>query len=79
MLRKNVGPVDRAIRLIAGALLLAVGLWLWGGLQGSTGGLVAAGFGIWFMLTGAVGFCPLYVPFGINTCGSSQRPKGALR
>jgi hypothetical protein len=67
MLRKNVGSVDRAIRLIAGAALLAVGLWLWGGLQGSAGGLVAAVFGLWFMLTGAVGFCPLYVPFGIST------------
>jgi hypothetical protein len=79
MLPRNVGPVDRTIRLVAGALLLAVGLWLWDGLQRSTGGVVAAAFGAWFMLTGAVGFCPLYVPFGINTCGSTQRPKGALR
>jgi hypothetical protein len=55
---------DRTIRVVAEILLIAVGLLLLGGLEAS---VVVAAFGLWLILTRAIGVCPLYVPFGINT------------
>lgn len=72
MLRKNEGPADRTIRVVGGTLLTVVGLILLGGLEASAVGIVAAAFGAWFIVTGAVGFCPLYVPFGFTTLPKSQ-------
>ena len=67
MFAKNEGPVDRTIRVVAGILLVAVSLWLLGGLGASIAGVVVAAFGLWLIVTGAIGVCPGYVPFGINT------------
>ena len=67
MFQKNEGPVDRTIRVVAGILLIAVSLLLLGGLEASVAGVVVAAFGLWLIVTGAIGFCPLYVPLGINT------------
>jgi len=56
---KNVGAVDRMIRLIIGVILIALVFigpktpWGW--------------IGLIFFITGAIGFCPLYLPFKINT------------
>ena len=72
MWRKNVGPVDRAIRMTGGILLLAVGPFLLDGLQGSVVGLVVGALGVWFIITGAIARCPLYVPFGISTLGEER-------
>jgi hypothetical protein len=76
MVAKNEGPADRTIRVVAGALLITVGLVLLGGLQASVAGIVAAAFGLWLMVTGASGFCPGYVPFGISTLPKRQRVPG---
>jgi hypothetical protein len=73
---KNEGPVDRAIRLVAGASLIVIGLFLLEGLQGGALGLVATAFGLWFVATGAIGWCPLYVPFGISTSRTMHGPFG---
>lgn len=67
MLRKNEGHVDRGIRLVAAIVLIGGGLILFDGLQGSTVGLVVATLGLFPLVTGATGVCPLYVPFGITT------------
>ena len=69
MLRKNEGTVDRAIRIVVGAALAPIGLFVLDGLQGSVVGIVAAAFGFWFIFTGAIGVCFLYIPFGISTLG----------
>lgn len=73
MFAKNEGPADRTIRVVGGALLIAVGLVLLGGLEASVVGIVVAAFGFWLIVTGAVGFCLLYLPFGISTLPKSQR------
>lgn len=60
---RNVGGIDRVLRLVLGAVLLALGAFGplgWWGLVG----LVPIG-------TALVGFCPLYPLIGVNTC---QRP-----
>lgn len=56
----NVGGIDRVLRIVAGLGLLA---WATIG-----GGPVWAWVGIVPLATGALGWCPAYLPLGINTC-----------
>lgn len=60
-MKKNVGGVDKIMRLVVGLVLLGLGvagvLPLWVGLIG----LVPLG-------TALLGFCPLYPLLGISTC-----------
>jgi Protein of unknown function (DUF2892) len=65
--RRNVGGHDRGIRLVLGALLVAVGLFVAGGTRSDPSGIVVAVVGLVGVLTGITGRCPLYVPFGIST------------
>ena len=63
MFAKNVGSVDRAIRIVAGlALLIGFALGLGGGLNWLL--LI----GIVPLVTGVLGTCPAYTLFGIKTC-----------
>jgi len=70
MLRRNVGGVDRVVRLALGAILFCGGLFLWIG-KGSLGVIVAL-VGLLVLLTGAVRFCALYIPFGISTAPAGE-------
>ncbi|MFI5355180.1 MAG: DUF2892 domain-containing protein [Desulfobaccales bacterium] len=57
-MKLNVGSIDRAVRVAIG--LLGIGL--------AVGGVSPWGWlGIVPLATGAVSFCPLYLPFGIST------------
>jgi hypothetical protein len=67
MFKRNEGIIDRALRVALAIVLLAIGLFLLGGLQGNVPGLVVAGISVLPLTTGLTGFCPLYVPFGIST------------
>jgi len=67
MFKRNEGIIDRILRVALATVLLPVGLFLFGGLQGNVLGLVIAGLGALGLVTGLTGFCILYVPFGINT------------
>jgi hypothetical protein len=67
MFKRNEGILDRIVRVTLGLVLLPVGLFLLGGLQGSVSGLVTSVLGGIGLLTGFTGFCLLYVPLGINT------------
>jgi uncharacterized membrane protein len=62
-MKRNEGTTDRIVRVIAGIVLAALGLVL---LKGTLG-IVLAVVGAVLIVTGAVGTCPLYLPFGINT------------
>ena len=66
-MRRNVGGLDRCARLMVGCALLPLGLFLLGGFRGETWGLVVAAISVLVLATGLIGFCPLYVPFGIST------------
>jgi len=68
----NVGGIERPIRIGAGALAIMAGLF--GGLSGAMSG-IALGIGAILLLTGAVGYCPLFTLLGINTCTSASGPK----
>ena len=63
MFAKNVGTTDRALRIIAGLVLLA-NFFL--GLGGSLNWLFL--IGIVPLATGLLGRCPAYSIFGIKTC-----------
>lgn len=57
---KNVGGIDRGLRIVAGMVLIAlaatgtIGVWGW--------------IGVAPLATGLIGWCPAYLPFGIKTC-----------
>lgn len=73
MPKKNMGLVDRTLRIIAGVALIPIGLVTLGNGQGDLTGIVVAAVAALPILTGMTGFCPAYVPFGISTAGA-QRP-----
>lgn len=65
-IKANEGTLDRILRVVLGLILLILallqvvgGIWLW----------VAAIVGAILLVTGLVGFCPLYTLLKINTCG----------
>ncbi len=66
-LKKNVGRLDRDLRVLAGAGLVAAGLFLQGGIRGRSGGVLLALAGVFVLIVGFVRFCPFYVPFRIST------------
>lgn len=66
-LQQNVGSIDRVVRIALGIGLVAVAF----------GGFVAGPFlaVVWVvaaiaLVTGAIGFCPLYFVLGISTAGN---------
>jgi hypothetical protein len=56
----NVGGVDRVLRVVVGIGLLSL---VFVGPQTAWGWI-----GVVPLLTGLLGFCPAYLPFGIKTC-----------
>jgi hypothetical protein len=58
-MKKNVGTIDRSIRIIAGLALLGLAA------TGKMWGLI----GIVPLLTGILGWCPPYQLVGISTAG----------
>ena len=73
MFKRNEGTIDRILRVGLALVLLPVGLFLLGGLQGSLPGLLVAGLSLLPLITGLTGFCPLYVPFGISTLEKEKK------
>ena len=63
-MKKNMGTVDRVIRVILAAILVI--LYLTNTITGTLG-LVLVILGVVFLLTSLISFCPLYWPFGIST------------
>ena len=59
-MKSNVGTIDRSVRALAGAALVAlaisgvVGWWGW--------------LGLVLLGTAAIGWCPPYAMLGISTC-----------
>lgn len=56
---KNMGGIDRGIRVVVGVALLA-----WGYIEQNWLGAI----GLVPLFTAAIGWCPAYLPFGIKTC-----------
>lgn len=63
-MKTNQSNSERIIRVIVGIVLLVLGL---GGVVGGTLALVLDILGGILLLTGAIGFCPLYALLKIRT------------
>jgi hypothetical protein len=63
-MKVNEHVIDRALRVIAGLVLIGlaasgtVGVWGW--------------IGVLPLVTGIVGFCPAYAIFGMSTCSMKK-------
>jgi len=63
-MKVNEGAIDRVLRVIVGAGILSLAFigpqtpWAY--------------LGVIPLLTGLVGFCPLYAVLGVNTCGAKS-------
>ena len=68
-LARNVGSIDKVIRLIAGVALAAFA-FLGAGLS-TTIGLVALIVGVVLIATGLINFCPLFKILGISSFRTS--------
>lgn len=64
-----MGSTDKVIRLIV-AVVFAI-LYFTNTVTG-TFGLILLALGAVFVLTSFISFCPLYLPFGINTCSTKK-------
>ena len=62
---RNLGNTERAIRLVLGIALLAVG---YAADLSQVVSIVAYAVGAILLVTGLAGFCPAWKLFGINTC-----------
>lgn len=60
----NMGHTDRRVRAVVAVLLLGLVLFVTDGALDWVLGVVAVVLGV----TAAVGTCPAYLPFGIDTC-----------
>ncbi len=69
----NIGGIERPIRIVLGILLIGIGAFA--GLPPTGTGIMLVA-GTIALVTGAIGFCPAWALFGINSCpmGSGKRP-----
>lgn len=64
-MKKNMGSIDKIIRLLMAALFAV--LYFMGVVEGAFGVVLVVLASV-FVLTSLISFCPLYTPFGISTC-----------
>jgi uncharacterized membrane protein HdeD (DUF308 family) len=65
-MKKNVGMVDRIIRIILGIILIGLGLYFQGS-WGLTVMIVLIVVGLIALITGIIGYCGIYSIFKIST------------
>ena len=63
-MKKNMGMADKAIRFVLAAI---VGVLYYTNVINGTLAIVLGVLAVVFILTSFISFCPLYLPFGINT------------
>jgi len=68
-MKKNMGSVDRIIRVLIAAMLAF--LYFNGTISGTLG-IIAVVAAVVFAATSLISFCPLYPLLGINTCPTKK-------
>lgn len=63
-MKKNMGATDKMIRFALAIIVII--LYFTNTISGALA-IVLGTFAMAFILTSFIGFCPLYLPFGINT------------
>lgn len=69
-MKNNMGLTDRIARVIIAAI---IGILYFSGILSGTLGIVLMVIAGVFVLTSLMGFCPLYAPFGLNTCAFKKQ------
>ena len=65
----NMGSFDRRLRVL---LAIAIGVLILTGTLTGVWAWILGALAIVFVLTSAIGRCPLYLPFGLSTCKSKE-------
>jgi hypothetical protein len=68
-MKANMGSADRIIRLVIAAIFATL---FYTETVSGTWGIILMTLAVVFILTSVVSFCPLYAPFGINTCSTKK-------
>ena len=63
-MKANMGTIDKVVRILIA--LVFIGLYFTNLITGTLGIVLLVLAGV-FILTSIISFCPLYLPFGINT------------
>ncbi len=63
-MKKNMGMVDKTIRFV---LAIIIGVLYYTNVINGTLAIILGVLAGVFILTSFISFCPLYLPFGINT------------
>ena len=63
-MKKNMGLIDKVIRILIAIVLVA--LYFTNVITGTLAIILLIFAGV-FVLTSLIGFCPLYLPFGLST------------
>lgn len=69
-MKKNMGSTDRMLRVI---IAMVVSILFFTHTITGTLGIVLLILGGVLLATSLVSFCPLYLPFGINTCKTDKK------
>jgi len=69
-MKKNMGSTDKIIRVIIAIIIAA--LYFTNVITGTLGIVLLVLAGV-FVLTSFISFCPLYAPFGLNTCSNKKK------
>ncbi|MDN3677652.1 DUF2892 domain-containing protein [Flavobacterium paronense] len=69
-MKKNMGTTDKLIRIVL-AVIVAI-LYFTNTISGTVA-IVLGALAVVFVLTSLISFCPLYAPFGINTCSNKTK------
>lgn len=68
----NVGGIERPIRILLGVLLVGIGAFANLPLIGTA---IVLMFGGIALVTGVIGYCPLWALMGMNTCPTQMSQK----
>lgn len=63
-MKKNMGTIDKVIRILVAVVVVV--LYFTNVISGTLGIILLILAGV-FVLTSLLGFCPLYLPFGLST------------
>jgi len=63
-MKRNLSNTDRTVRIIIAAVLAYL---YFSGIVTGILGIILLALGVILVLTGIVAFCPLYLPFKLNT------------
>jgi hypothetical protein len=68
-MKKNMGTTDKVIRIL---IAVVIAILFFTNIITGTLGIILMLLAAIFVLVSLIGFCPLYLPFGINTDKKKQ-------